>query len=351
MRNFYVNTIEKEITMKQKTRALSFYLLILLVFAFPLYASASNYITWEQGDYGVYKANLFDKLVKASVDQSSGSGKHFTQFAGFSDLWVISFNETTYVYDAVSSRISLLTDFNAGEGFQSRVALMPCNVGITTIGAKGLTVIVPAGTFSDVIRLDMTTSCADAGVTSIWFAAGAGPIKWTELNIAGTVTYELVEGNIAGKTYPVQTGVVLKGRFPEPVVWINMMPTFPIPKPVPSVDVFLTIGNETTADLTYSFNTSQRFDIELRDINGRVVKKWSDDKFFLQVLGTETIKPGQNYTIGGTLDLVDSAGITIPEGSYTLAINLTSTGQENTSHAPGVPAPTLLTPVAIKWAY
>ncbi|MGD8939877.1 MAG: BsuPI-related putative proteinase inhibitor [Gammaproteobacteria bacterium] len=317
----------------------------------PLSASASHYVPWEQGDYGIYKGSPFGNVIKSTVDQSFDSRKHFTQFAGFTDLWILPRDEKVYVYDSRNYQISLLTDFSAAVGFQSRVSLKPCNVGTTTIAAKGLTVRVPAGTFNDVVQLDLTPNCADAGVTSIWFAAGVGPIKWTESNIAGVVTFELTEGMIAGQSYPKETGVILKGRFPEPVVWINMMPgTFPDRNPPTSVDVSITITNQTIDTLRYDFPTSQRFDIVLRDVNGRVVKKWSDGQIFLQVTGTQTIPPGESYTTGGSLILADIGVPAIPEGRYTLAIMLTSIDPEDATSAPGAMAPTLLTPLQIKWA-
>jgi hypothetical protein len=328
-----------------------FYFILFMSVCIPLSASASHYVPWEQGDYGVYKGSPFGNVIKATVDQSFDSRKHFTQFAGFTDLWVLPRDEKIYVYDSRNYKISLLTDFSAAVGFQSRVSLQPCNVGTTTIAAKGQTVRVPAGTFNDVVQLDLTPSCSDAGVTSIWFAAGVGPIKWTESNIAGAITFELTEGMIAGQSYPKETGVILKGRFPEPVVWINMMPgIFPDRKPPVSVDVSITIANHTTQTLSYDFLTSQRFDIVLRDVNGRVVRKWSDGRIFLQVTGTQTILPGESYTTGGSLTLSDASAPAVPEGRYTLAIVLTNIDPDGTINAPGAMAPTLMTPLQIKWA-
>jgi hypothetical protein len=80
------------------------------------------------------------------------------------------------------------------------------------------------------------------------------------------------------------------------------------------------------------------------------VKKWSDGQIFLQVTGTQTIPPGESYTTGGSLILADIGVPAIPEGRYTLAIMLTSIDPEDATSAPGAMAPTLLTPLQIKWA-
>ncbi len=60
-----------------------------------------------------------------------------------------------------------------------------------TVGARNLTLTVPAGTFQGVVRLDYRTRCFDAGYTAEWFAPGIGLIQRTRLSFLGAVTKRL----------------------------------------------------------------------------------------------------------------------------------------------------------------
>lgn len=80
-----------------------------------------------------------------------------------------------------------------------------CNRGRVTLAAKGEPLQTPAGKFTDVVRLDFHTQCADGGVTSAWFAygVGPGPGQWRESSIAGAVTYGMASGCLGRVVYPM----------------------------------------------------------------------------------------------------------------------------------------------------
>ena len=157
---------------------------------------------------------------------------------------------------------------------------------------------------------------------------------------------------IGGVAYPKPVpGVAVLGEFPDPKVWINRMPgPGPAPKP-PAVEVFLTIQNNTAQPLTYSFGSSQRFDILVIDANGRVVSRWSRGHMFAQVMGTLTLAPGEKQRFGGPVSLSYDDGQVLAQGGYTLKIELSSTPAPDTSHTPGSQAPAAIAPLEIGWAY
>lgn len=49
-------------------------------------------------------------------------------------------------------------------------------------------------------------------------------------------------------------------------------------------------------EMTLGFNTSQRYDFEVRDSTDVMVWKWSDGRLFLQVLGEEILAPGETLS-------------------------------------------------------
>jgi hypothetical protein len=74
----------------------------------------------------------------------------------------------------------------------------------------------------------------------------------------------------------------------------------------------LEVANRGPHPVTLNFRTNQRYDIVIRDSQGREVWRWSAEQMFAQVLGEEILPPGT-----GTL----TYGITLRErlapGRYT----------------------------------
>ena len=136
--------------------------------------------------------------------------------------------------------------------------------------------------------------------------------------------------------------VVIEGEFPPSPIWIDVMPG-PDPTPVTTADVFINITNNSGENISYEFNTSQRFDIFVTDSNGQVVSTWSRGQVFLPVLGIETIAPGETYRVGGAVELSYDDGLPLEPGEYTLKVMLTS--------LPAEAAPSAEQSVQIEWAF
>jgi hypothetical protein len=305
---------------------------------------ASQYVVWSDGDTATYRDVASGREIQAKIDQGGRTWHHYSNFAGLGPLWVFSYSrdERVYVYSPGDRSFQLLADFNAPIGSSTVLDLDPCNRGSATLAAREA-ITVPAGSFTGVVRLDFTASCADAGVTSAWFAAGVGPIQWTETTIAGRLTYQMVSATIGGIRYPKYPGVSLLGEFPGPKFWIDMMPV--IQGPTPNVNVFLTLRNHTPDDLKYSFSTGQHFEIEVIDTAGRVVSRWSRGRAFTQALNDVTIPPGAERRFGGPVELTYDDGRALAQGHYTLRINLMN------SNPPGVSPPQSAAPLEIGWAF
>ena len=75
--------------------------------------------------------------------------------------------------------------------------------------------------------------------------------------------------------------------------------------------------NVSSRTIRLNYNTGQRFDIAaLRD--GREVWRWSDDQFFTQAAGTETLRPGQCRTYTATWDLRNRQGNFVALDTFTI---------------------------------
>jgi hypothetical protein len=306
-------------------------------------APASTYVVWRAGDYATYRNVLTGQEVRAEVDLEGRGRVHYTEFAGLGPLWVATSgrDEYIYLYTPPDRAFQLLVDALAPIGSSNPLHVPPCNNGVAVLAAREA-LTVPAGAFADVIRIDFTTSCADAGVTSAWFARGVGPIQWTASTIAGPVTYQMIAARIGGVRYPKHNGICLVSEFPGPVVWIDRMP--PVPRPG-SINVFLTIENNTPERLTYSFSTGQEFEIEIIDGGGNVVSRWSRGRAFTLAFHDVTLDPGTSHRFGGAVALAYDDGGALAQGYYTVKVYLTNINPR------GVAPPSSATPIEIRWAF
>ncbi|MFQ5895136.1 MAG: BsuPI-related putative proteinase inhibitor [Nitrospinota bacterium] len=57
------------------------------------------------------------------------------------------------------------------------------------------------------------------------------------------------------------------------------------------IQVTLEVTNRTREAVRLTFPTSQRFDLTLEDAAGQEVWRWSQGRFFLQVIGEQVLKP------------------------------------------------------------
>ena len=141
-----------------------------------------------------------------------------------------------------------------------------------------------------------------------------------------------------------KSGVKMVTQFPAPQVWIDVMPS-PLNsiKPIPTVDVYMILENNTSKPITYSFSSSQEFDIHITDSFGNVVSKWSRGRAFAQAFTDVTILPGSSRTFGGSVELTTRDGQYIKPGRYELSIAL---WYNSPSVSPGSKMP-----LNLDWAY
>ena len=74
--------------------------------------------------------------------------------------------------------------------------------------------------------------------------------------------------------------------------------------------------NTTSGTVERSFGTSQRYDFEVSDTNGKLVWRWSDGMFFTQVVGEETWKAKECKEWSENWDGSTSDGGRAPAGDY-----------------------------------
>jgi hypothetical protein len=72
--------------------------------------------------------------------------------------------------------------------------------------------------------------------------------------------------------------------------------------------VSLSLRNNSAAAIPFTFNTTQRFEIELVDASGTVRARWSDGKVFGQVVTTQELAPHSSWRFDGELSVPGRPG-------------------------------------------
>jgi len=313
-------------------------------------SGASEYLPARPDDVKVFEDTRFGGTTTMEIDRTLGNWYHFSTFAGFGPLWIWTSpsSDCIYLWSEVVDSCQKITDFSREEGYACRIDVDPCNRGQTVLASREETVTTPAGEFHHSVRIDFQTSCADAGVTSVWFAPNVGVVKWGALNIAGPVDHLLWSGTINGETYP--RSVRVSAAFSDTNVSLNMMPPVD-PLSLSNVRASIEIKNNTSYEISFHFVDGQRFEISVIDEQGNVVSRWSRGHTFIEITETLTLESGDSLRYSGEVALTTDQRDPLPAGNYTLKIELTSSPDDQTDHKTGSERISVTSPLTINWVY
>jgi hypothetical protein len=205
-----------------------------------------------------------------------------------------------------------------------------CLAGATlTVGARDEVVTVPAGEFRGVVRVDYSGSrCADAGITTEWFAPGVGLVRRAETTIAGALVSELVTAEFGETGWPRGAWEVAL-QLDAPVFVHNLMPPV-APEALARVRGALVVRNRGDQPVELVFSGCRSVTLELRDEAGTVVRATraddggccACDNLVTVTLVRDALVLPFSFTLAG------AAGIPLPDGRYGLTATLDTVGAE-----------------------
>jgi hypothetical protein len=73
--------------------------------------------------------------------------------------------------------------------------------------------------------------------------------------------------------------------------------------------VSLTVLNRSDSAIPFTYNTTQRFEIELADDSGKVIARWSDGKEFGQIVTTQELPARSSWNFHGELTVPVPGGL------------------------------------------
>jgi hypothetical protein len=189
-------------------------------------------------------------------------------------------------------------NFNAEVGATVPVDIEPCTRAARIL-SKSEKVKTAAGEWDNALQFVFEPSCADAGVTTMYFVPGFGPVVYETTSIAGPVRWELIYTR-AGST-----------AAEAPQVGFTVALDAPVYKAAAPLDIQarLTLRNTHAQPVTLVFTSGQRYDLRIWNDKGEVMYVWSADKLFIQALSTEQVIGERTFTFTATVP-------NLPPGRY-----------------------------------
>ena len=186
------------------------------------------------------------------------------------------------VFNTDSRQEATWLNFGGAVGESVPVAIDACTRS-AKVETRSTRVKTAAGEWDNALQLVFEPSCADAGLTTLYFVPGLGPVVFERTSIAGPVRYELVytrSGSTAAESAQVGFTVALDA---------------PSYKTGDVVDILvrLTLRNTHTEPITLTFMSGQRYDMRIWNDRGEVVYVWSADKLFPQAVTVEQVGSGE----------------------------------------------------------
>jgi hypothetical protein len=198
-----------------------------------------------------------------------------------------------------------------------------------TVGARDEVVTVPAGEFRGVVRVDYSGgACADAGITTEWFAAGVGLVRRAETTIAGPLVSNLVLAELGQAVWP-RAAYETSLHLASPVYVNNLMPPV-VPGALPPVQGALVVRNRSDQPVELVFAGCRSVTLELRDQAGSIVLETrADDGGCCACDNLVTVTLVRDaLVLPFSFTLADSSGAPLPDGRYGLTATLDVLGPQ-----------------------
>lgn len=273
-------------------------------------AAAADLLPLDMGNYWVYREDRTGETFTIRVGQPvwMQSGKTYHYLIGYAGDSVIARVDETGNLMALDEEMGaerMLTGFSERDGRWWQAPWRQClQEGQTQ--EKRTTYDGPGGRWRNVVEVKYQSSaCADAGLISEQFAGNIGMLRRVVTTITGPRTFDLVYARIG--TQIIETSD--RGRFSVAV-------ERPIGQNHLRASLRIDIG--FTPAVRLRFPSAQEFDVALRDVEGKIVWRWSDGRFFDQAAREKLIGNVWAETVTIPLPEGDLQGYTV-EGWLTTA--------------------------------
>ena len=278
------------------------------------FASSSNdYFPHNDNDISRFKNN-YEQKTDIQVTALYGSNwKQYSNYLGQQDQWIWTSDNSQQVYWLNNNGdVDLLIDFDDPIGTEYSVDIDGC-----TDYAKLQNKQTPLNTalahFERVLQIEFTGHCRDGGLLSASFVEGVGLVQWQTQSIAGPVSHDLYNASIQGVDYPKLHGLQVSTQMDSGLFDLNKKT---------HAAAFILIQNNNESDINLTFNSGQKFEIEILDEQSNIVNRWSNNRLFTEAIQTVSIAPNTSMKFGDFMPLTNINGSPLHFGNYRLRIKL-----------------------------
>lgn len=283
-----------------------------------LVVSASGYFPHRDSDISHFENSHLQQSSIEVVATSGANWKKYSTFLEQENQWVWSSDYSNRIYWLSSEGYAeLLVDFDDPVGTQYRTNVDGCS-DVVELTSKNKIVSTPAGQFNDVVQLSFRGYCRDSGLMTASFVQGVGLVKWRSLSIAGEVESFLTTAVIDNVSYPIIEGLQISSEIESGLFNLNQKRY---------ASAYFNLENKSQSAVDITFNSGQKFDIEIVNEYGNVVNRWSHKRMFTEAIETLAIAAGESLKLGGYVELKTFDGFSLHNGNYHLRVILT--GREN----------------------
>lgn len=245
-------------------------------------AATPEYFPLQKGNSWVFRSGSRlapgPQLIEVRETETFGN-REYTKVSFFGrNVYLRQADGVISTFNTEANQERTWLDFSAPIGTTVPVEIEACtrSARITSTTEK---VKTEAGEWDNAIQLVFEPNCADAGVTTMYFVPGLGPVVYETTSIAGPIRWELMytrAGSIAAEAAQIGFTVALDA------------PTY---KAGDVVDIVtrLTLRNTHAQPVTLVFPSGQRYDLRIWNDRGQTAYVWSADKIFIQMVTIEPV--------------------------------------------------------------
>lgn len=265
------------------------------LFTLPLLgASGPSLLPLEPGNSWTYRATVTGetRTITVGLPLAMADGRVFYHLRGYAGrpLWVREDKSGSLLYlDEETREDRILTSFERGD-FWAEAPFRTCARQSRVTGERrGRALVVEYRGFD----------CADAGIVEEQYEENIGMTRRTEQTIAGPRAFTLESARV-GRIVIEPYGT---GRFQVEAHGMG-----------DRLRVALRLSTGSSAPFTLRFPSGQRYEILVRNHEGKLLWRWSDGRFFAQA-AEELVVAGQ-LIIEETIPFADVFGPTLEPGEY-----------------------------------
>lgn len=307
----------------------TFTISLILGWAVLSHAAQPDYFPLHVGNQWVYRARgtRGDTALVLEITRTGVfNGRTYWLLQGFPerDYWLrMDDNGNLLAYDPGRDQEEIWYAFHAPEGEVYRTSLPGNCCGRAVVSSRKTKYRGPIGEVDNALEIGYP-GVFQVGIERELFLPYIGMVHRTQ-NTGGPsfAAYDLVYSRTGGVTVIAAQEFGFGLTLDHSVYTADLMPPIDPSRAVPLLTARLTLRN-TSVPISLTFPSGQTYDLVIRNEQGEVVYRWSEGKFFILAIRTETIGPGEkNWVI---LVRLGDDGKPWPQGKYTAEAWLTTAG-------------------------